>query len=86
MEARGDICPRAQRFGDAKLRWECYVTITKCQISTDAIKENVECQRLLLSCEISSRSQWLPKRIFMNPGDVKVELLSPAISANMWFD
>jgi len=50
------------------------------------IKENVECQRLLLSCKISSRSQWFPKRIFMNPGDVKVELLSPAISASMWFD
>jgi len=51
-----------------------------------AIKENVECQRLLLSCEISSRSQWFPKRIFMNPGDVKVELLFPAIKARMWFD
>jgi len=34
------------------------------------IKENVECQRLLLSCEISWRSQWSPKRIFINPGDV----------------
>jgi len=35
------------------------------------IKENVESQRLLLSCEISSsRSQWFPKRIFMNLVDV----------------
>ena len=29
--ARGDICPRAQNFGDAKLRSECYILITKCQ-------------------------------------------------------
>ena len=34
------------------------------------IKENVECQRLLLTCEISERSQWFPMRIFMNPGGV----------------
>ena len=59
----------------------------KCQrMQLITIKENVECQRLLLSCEFSSRSQWFPKRIFMSPGDAKVELLSPAISASMWLD
>jgi len=47
------------------------VKITKCQrMQLITIKENVECQRLLLSCEISSRSQWFPKQILMNPGDV----------------
>jgi len=30
---KGDDCPRAQRFGGAKLSSECYVTITKCQMS-----------------------------------------------------
>jgi len=34
------------------------------------IQENVECQRLLLTCEISSRSQCFPKRTFLNHGDV----------------
>jgi len=33
--AKGDISPRAQRFGGAKLRSECYVTLTKCQILAD---------------------------------------------------
>jgi len=34
---RGDICPRAQHFGGAKLRSECYELITRCQISEDVI-------------------------------------------------
>jgi len=34
--ARGDICPRAHHFGGAKLRSECYVLITKCEMSADA--------------------------------------------------
>jgi len=36
--ARGDISQRAQNFGGAKLRSECYVLITKCQMSADANK------------------------------------------------
>jgi len=46
LGARGDICPRAQHFGGAKLRSECYVLITKCQMSTDSNNynlQNVEC-------------------------------------------
>jgi len=35
--ARRGICPRAQHFVGAKLRSECYVIITQCQLSTDAI-------------------------------------------------
>ena len=44
--SRGDGCPRAQHFGGAKLRSECYVLITKCQMSVDANNynlQNVEC-------------------------------------------
>jgi len=29
--AMGDICPRAEHFGGAKLRSECHIIITKCQ-------------------------------------------------------
>ena len=46
----GDICPRAQHFGGAKLRWECFAIITRFQMSADVINydlQNVECQRLL---------------------------------------
>jgi len=61
--ASGENCPRAQDFGDAKLRSECYVLITKCQMSADANNcnlQNVECH-----CEISSRSSRFAKRAIM---------------------
>jgi len=32
--------------------------------------KNVECQRLLPSCEVSSRSPWFAKRAIMNLSDV----------------
>jgi len=35
--SKGDVCPRAQRFGVTKLRSACSVIITKCQMSMDAI-------------------------------------------------
>ena len=71
--ASGDICSRAQNFGGAKLRSECYILITKCQISEDVNNcnlQNVECQRLLPNCEISSRSHRFAKRAAMNLSDV----------------
>ena len=45
---KGDIRPRAQHIGDAKLRSKCYMIITKCEMSVDADNydlQNVECQR-----------------------------------------
>jgi len=66
--ARGDICPQAQHFGGAKLTSECYVLITKYQMSADANNynlQNVECH-----CESSSRSPRFAKRAIMNQSDV----------------
>jgi len=54
-----NICPRAQHFVGAKLRPECHVVTTKCQMSGDANNydlQNVECQRLPPGSEISWRS------------------------------
>jgi len=70
---RRDICPRAQYFGGARLRSEYYVKITKCQMSADANNydlQNVECQQLLPSYEISSRSPRFTKRAVTNLSDV----------------
>jgi len=62
MGGKGDICPRAQHFGGAKLRWECYAIITRFQISADVINydlQNVECQWLLpVMEETFYRSGW----------------------------
>jgi len=66
--SKGDICPRAQHFGGAKLRSKCYILITKCQMSADASNynlQNVECH-----CQISSRSPRFAKRAIMNLSDV----------------
>jgi len=68
MGARGEISPRVQHFGGAKLLSECYVLITKYQMSADANNynlQNVECH-----CEISSRSPRFAKRAIMNLSDV----------------
>jgi len=62
--ARGNICPRAQHFGGAKLRSECYVLITKCQMSADA--DNYNSQNVESHCEISSRSPRFAKRSITN--------------------
>ena len=70
---RGDTCPGGQHFGGAKLRSKCYALITKCQMSADTNNydlENVECQQMLRSSEISSRSPWFAKREIMNLSDV----------------
>jgi len=60
---------RVQHFGDATLSSECYVIIAKYKMLVDANNydlQNVECQRLLPSCEISARSSRLTKRAIMN--------------------
>jgi len=65
---QGGHLPRAQHFGGAKLRPECYALITKCQMSADANNyslQNVECH-----CEISSKSSRFAKRAIMNLSDV----------------
>jgi len=62
--ARSEHFHRAQHFGGTKLRTECYVIITKCQMLADVNNcdlQNVECHRLLPSCEISSKSAWFAK-------------------------
>jgi len=51
---KGDICPRAQDFGSAIWKSEC------CAIWIWIIK-NVDCERLLPSCEILSRTPWFAK-------------------------
>jgi len=66
--ARGDICPRAQHFGGAKLKSECYVLIAKCQMSADASNYNL--QKVEYRCEISSRSPRFAKRAIINLSDV----------------
>jgi len=66
--ARGDICPRAQHFRGSKLRSECYVLITKCQMSADA--NNYNLQNVGCHCEISSRSPRLAERATLNLSDV----------------
>jgi len=38
----GDICPRAQHFGGAKLRWECFAIITRFQMSADVINYDLQ--------------------------------------------
>jgi len=61
---RGDICRRAQHFGGAKLSSECYVLITKYQMS--AVANNYNLQNVKRHCEISSRSSRFAKRAVMN--------------------
>jgi len=81
---KGDICLRAQNFGSAELRTECYVLITKCQMSADTSNydlENVECQQLLPSCKTSSRSPRFSKRAIMNLSDVSKRSFGPQRSA-----
>jgi len=77
-------------FWGSKLRLECYVAITKCRMSADASKhdlQNVECHSLIASCKISSRSPKFAKRAITNLSDAsKASLGSPATSARMWFD
>ena len=65
---RGDICPRVQHFGGAKLRLECYVLIWKCQMSVDANNDNLQCVEC--HCEISLRSPRFAKREVMKLSDV----------------
>jgi len=68
---RGEVetsAPGAAFWG-RKLRLECHVTTTKCQMSADASNydlQNVECQSLLPCCKISSRSQRFVKRAIAN--------------------
>jgi len=51
------------------------------------IKENVECQRLLLTLRNLIKIAMVPKANIYEPWwRFEVELLSPAISAGMWFD
>jgi len=77
-------------FWGRELRLECHVPITKCRMWADANKyelQNVECQSLIPSCKISSRSPRFAKRAITNHSDaVKASLVSPATSARMWFD
>ena len=77
--SRGNICPRTQYFGGAKLRSEYYVLITKCQMSVDA--NNYNSQNVEVHCKISIKitkvrkaSNYEPKWRFNAP------FLSPAIS------
>jgi len=49
--------------------------------------QNVECQSLIPSCKISSKSPRFAKRAITNLSDVlKALLVSSATSAGMWFD
>jgi len=73
--ARGDICRRAQHFRGAKLRSECYVLITKCQMSADVNNYN-----LIKITRVRKASNYEPKWCF------KAEFLSPAMTARLWFD
>ena len=60
-------------FWGRNLRLECHVTTTKCQMSADASNydlQNVECQSLLPSCKISSRSPRFAKRAITKISDV----------------
>jgi len=52
---------------------ECHVTITKCQMLANTSNydlQNVECQSLIPSCKISSKSPGFAKRTIMNLSDV----------------
>ena len=78
-------------FWGRKLRLECHVTITKCQMSADASNynlQNVECQSLIpSSCKISSRSLRFAKGAIANVSDVlRRRLCLSATSTRMWFD
>ena len=60
-------------FWGRKLRLECNVTITKCQMSAGASNcdlQNVECQSLIPSWKISSRSPRFAKGAITNLSDV----------------
>jgi len=60
-------------FWGRKLRLECHVTTTKCQMSVDASNydlQNVECKSLIPSCKISSRSPRFAKGAVKNLSDV----------------
>jgi len=61
---KGGHLPRAQHFWGAKLRLECYVLITKRQMSVDA--NNYNLQNVESHCEISSRSPRFAKRAIIN--------------------
>jgi len=65
---RGDICPRAQHFGAAELRSECYILITKCRMSL---------RNLMKITKVRKTSNYEPKWRF------KAEFQSPAISARL---
>jgi len=68
---------------------ECHATITKYQMSADSKNynlQNVECQSLVPSWEISSRSPRFAKRAISNLGNVlNRPLYLQQISARVWF-
>jgi len=70
---KGRHLPPGEAFWGRKLRLECHVRITKCQISADASNydlQNVWCQSLTPSCKIWSRSPRFAKGTITNLSDI----------------
>jgi len=70
---KGGICPLGAALWGHKLRLECHVTTTKCQMSADVSNSdlsNVECKSLIPSCKVSSRSSRFAKGAITNLSNV----------------
>jgi len=70
---KGRLLSPGAAFSGREFGLECHVTVTKCQMLAETSNydlQNVECQSLIPSWKISSKSPMIAKRTIMNLSNV----------------